>query len=236
MLSDDQIERYSRQIILRQVGGKGQEKLLRSRIFVDMAGAMQTSTLHYLAAVGVGALGVFSSPQNSHLLSLASSQERNPFHVLTRLNPDCSITLHSREESKTAVHRIVQNYDVILSDSDLLHDACYREKKPFLYATVTAAEACLMVCQGYKPNYPCLRCIQSLFSLLPANSFLSPFTETSALFMGAHLATEAITHILDFASSSGTQLLRFRFPDFHCSAEIVHKVVTCPLCRNSSSF
>jgi molybdopterin/thiamine biosynthesis adenylyltransferase len=233
MLSDDQIERYSRQIILRQVGGKGQEKLLRSRIFVDVAGAMQTSTLHYLAAVGVGALGVFSSPQNSHLISLASPQEHNPFHVLTRLNPDCSITLHSRGESKTAVHRIVQNYDVILSDSDLLHDACYRERKPFLYATVAEAEAWLIVCQGYKPDSPCLRCVQSL---LPATSVLSPFIETIALFMGAHLATEAITHLLDFASSLGTQLLRFRFPDFHCRAEIVHKVGTCPLCRHSSYF
>lgn len=230
MLSDEQIERYSRQIILRQVGGKGQEKLLRSRVLVSVVGPMQTSTLHYLAAVGVGTLGVFSSPQNSHLTLLASPQEQNSFHVLTRLNPDCSITLHSREEDQATVQRIVQDYDVILSDSDWLHDACYKQQKPFLYAMVTEHEACLMACQAYEPDLPCLRCAQSL---LPTNSSLSPFAEIIALFMGTHLATETITHLLDFTPSLGRKLLRFRFPDFHCTEEIVNKVATCPFCSPS---
>ena len=230
MLSDEQIERYSRQIILRQVGGKGQEKLLRSRILVNLTDAMQTSALHYLAAAGVGNLGVFSSPQNPHLASLATLQEQNPFHVITRLNPDCSITFHSREEIKTVPQRIVQNYDVILSDSDSLHDACYKEKKPFLYATATAQEAQLIVCQGHKPNSPCLRCVQPFF---PTNSSRSSCAETIALFMGAHLATAALMHILGSASAPETQFLHFRFPDFHCSAEIMNKASTCPLCGPS---
>ena len=230
MLSDEQIERYSRQIILRQMGGKGQEQLLRSRIFVNIVGAMQTSALHYLAAVGVGTLGVFSSPQNSHLTALASLREKNSFQVLPQLNPDCAITIHAREESQTALQHIVRNYDVILSDSEFLHDDCYYAKKPFLYAAVTEQEAWLMTCQGYEPDSPCLRCIQPRF---PANSAFSPFTQAFALFMGAHLATEAVLYLLHLSPSPAKKLLRFRLPDFHCSAEVIHKAATCSLCHPS---
>jgi len=229
MLSDEQIERYSRQIILRQVGGKGQEKLLRSRVFVDMVGAMQISTLHYLAAVGVGTLGVFSTPQNPQLTSLASSQEDDSFQVIPRLNPDCAISPQLRKENKTDRQLLVRNYDVILADSDFLHEASYQEKKPFLYATATASEAWLIRCQGYDPNYPCLRCI---FPRIPTPLLSSPLAETVALFLGAHLATEAVIHLLAVTSSKA-HALRFRFLDFHCSTEIVNKIATCPLCSSS---
>lgn len=230
MLSDEQIERYSRQIILPQVGGKGQEKLLHARVFVDAFGPLQTSALHYLVAAGVGALGVFSQPQDSLLTALAPPQEQNPFHLFTRLNPDCRVKLHAREEARTP-HQLVQAYDLILSDSDVLHEACYKARRPFLYSAVFADEACLMTCRGYEADAPCLRCVPSVLAQnSPRPSLLS---ELAALFIGAQLATEAIKQLLPQALSSRSLLLRFRFLDFSSDEEIVKKSATCLLCRSS---
>jgi adenylyltransferase/sulfurtransferase len=230
MLSDEQIERYSRQIILPQVGGKGQEKLLRARVFVSASGPLQTSALHYLAAAGIGTLGVFSQSQDPLLTALTLPQEQNPFHIFTRLNPDCTVRLHAEEEAR-ASQQFVQSYDLVLSDSDVLHDACYREQRPFLYASVLEDEACLMTCRGYEPEAPCLRCVPSMVVQRLAASSL--FSEIAALFIGAHLVTEAIKQLLNLSRSSGTPLLRFRLPDFYSSEEIVKKSVNCLLCRSS---
>ena len=230
MLSDEQIERYSRQIILPQVGGKGQEKLLRARVFVKASSPLLTSILHYLAAAGIGTLGVFSQPQDPLLIALAPPQEQNPFHILTRLNPDCTVRLHATEEER-ASQQLVQSYDLVLSDSDVLHDACYVERRPFLYAFVLENEACLMTCRGYESGAPCLRCVVPKFA--QSSSGPSLFSEITSLFMGAHLATEAIKQLLNLSLFSGAPLLRFRFPDFHSTEEIVKKSESCLLCRSS---
>jgi adenylyltransferase/sulfurtransferase len=130
MLSDEQIERYSRQIILPQVGGKGQERLLRARVLVRANGPLHTA-VHYLAAAGVGTLGVFADSRDTLLTALAGSRKQAAsFHVLPCLNPDCSIVLHSAEDTKSP-HQLVQAYDCVLSDSASLHDVCYATRRPF---------------------------------------------------------------------------------------------------------
>ncbi|NOT53159.1 MAG: hypothetical protein HOP18_01000, partial [Deltaproteobacteria bacterium] len=68
MLTDDQIERYSRQIILPQVGGKGQEQLLRARVLLNGTGPLQETAVVYLAAVGIGTIGILADEQ-AELLS-----------------------------------------------------------------------------------------------------------------------------------------------------------------------
>lgn len=230
MLSDEQIERYSRQIILPQVGGKGQERLLRARVFVNASDSLQTSALYYLAAAGVGTLGVFSQAQGPLLTALAPPQEQDPFHIFTRLNPDCRVRLHANEEVR-ASQQLVQAYDLILSDTDVLHDACYVGRRPFLYASVLEDAACLMTYRGYEPNSPCLRCVSP--KLVQSSSGSSVFSKIASLFMGAHLATEAIKHLLNLSLSSGALLLRFRFLDFYSTEEIIKKSADCLLCRSS---
>src|SRR5258706_14181764 len=111
MLSDAQIERYSRQIILPQVGGKRQEKLLCARVLVQANGPLRTAAVHYLAATGIGTLGVFVDTRDALLAALAASQKQAAsFHVLSCLNPDCSIALHAAEDTKS-LHQLVQSYD-----------------------------------------------------------------------------------------------------------------------------
>ncbi len=109
MLSEIQIERYSRQIILPQLGGKGQEKLLSARVLVNGAGPLQTTVLLYLAAAGVGTIGIRTQDRAHELLPIFSafspqSEASEMSEVsgmsavvatLSRLNPDCTVVQHA---------------------------------------------------------------------------------------------------------------------------------------------
>src|SRR5262245_12739667 len=99
MLCDSQIERYSWQIILPQVGGKGQEKLLRARVLVHGSGPLPTVALLYLAAAGVGTLGVIAGDSSPVLSVFAPDQRDAAFVALTRLNPDCTVVTHEAMNS-----------------------------------------------------------------------------------------------------------------------------------------
>src|SRR5437899_11749184 len=109
MLSDSQIERYSRQIILPQVGGKGQEKLLRARVLVNGSGPLQTSALLYLAAAGVGTIGVIADDSCTVLSAFAPDQRDTVSTALTCLNPDCTVVIH-RDRDAADHEQVVKEY------------------------------------------------------------------------------------------------------------------------------
>ncbi|MBI3303892.1 MAG: hypothetical protein HYZ72_17640 [Deltaproteobacteria bacterium] len=226
MLSDAQIERYSRQIILPQVGGKGQEKLLRARVLVNGSGPLQTTALYYLAAAGVGTIGVLAHARFSVFAALATVQEEAPASVLTHLNPDCTVVVHSAAD---AAHpeRLVQGYDLVLSGPDPLHDACYAARRPFICAQVSGADAWLLSCTGYEPDCPCLRCLPAQFC---ESGEESVFLDMAALFLGTLQATEAIKLILDLHQARGATLVRCEFPDLRFSETVVRKDPGCALC------
>lgn len=224
MLSDEQIERYSRQIILPQVGGKGQESLLRARVLVHGNDVLIMTALYYLAAAGIGTLGVIAPVCRG---ARDSSSLLDQFSELPRLNPDCSILLHP-EEDISSPQRLVQNYDLTLSTSDLLHDICWEAKRPFLYALLTDEEAWLMYCRGYEGDFPCLRCTS--LSLVPQQTS-SPLLGIVAAFLGAQLATEAIKDLLHLPRKERGLLLRFQIPLFQCTEEEMKKSPTCPTCH-----
>jgi adenylyltransferase/sulfurtransferase len=226
MLSDEQIERYSRQIILPQVGGKGQEQLLRSRVLVNSNSTIHIAALHYLAAAGVGTIGIVTSAPSPLWAALEASSSQDPFQVLARLNPDCKIIMYAEKELRSP-HQFVKNYDIVLADTDLLHDACWAAKRSFLYASVSAEEAYLMHCCGDAPETACLRCTS--FSPTVQQQTDKPLMEIWALFIGAHLATEAIKHLLALPCLARGTALRFQTPILGCIEETVEKSNNCIL-------
>lgn len=224
MLSDSQIERYSRQIILPQVGGKGQEKLLRACVLVNGSGLLQATASLYLAAAGVGTIGVLANSPCPLLSAFAPDQDDLATAALTRLNPDCTVVIHHGAEM-TSLEEIVQAYDLVLSPPDPLHDVCYALRKPFLCAQVSAAGAWVLPCLGYEPNVPCLRCLPQRFFEEEKDTL-----PLAALFLGALLATETIKFILGLSPSFTGKLLLCRFPALHFSEQIVRKDPQCKLC------
>ena len=228
MLSDSQIERYSRQIILPQVGGKGQEKLLRARVLVNGSGPLQTSALLYLAAAGVGTLGVIANDSGAVFSAFAPDQTETVSTALTCLNPDCTVVIH-RETEGADPEQLVRKYDLVLSAPGPLHDVCYASRRPFLCAQVSTTGAWLFPCLGYEPDSPCLRCLPP--HLFEEGADTHPL---AALLLGTLQATEAIKLILGLPGSSLGKLLHCQFPTLHFSERPVRKDPQCNLCGRSA--
>ncbi|HEV8714561.1 MAG TPA: ThiF family adenylyltransferase [Candidatus Binatia bacterium] len=228
MLSDSQIERYSRQIILPQVGGKGQEKLLRARVLVNGNGPLQTAALFYLAAAGVGTIGVIASDSSAVLSAFAPDQRDPASAALTRLNPDCTVVIHQAMDLP-GPEQIVQGYDLVLSPPGPLHETCYTLRRPFLCAQVSAAGAWLFPCLGYEPGHACMHCLPPHLFEGGANA-----PALAALFLGTLQATEAIKFILGLHSSLD-KLLSCQFPALHFSECIVRKDPQCPCCGSPAA-
>ncbi len=234
MLEDAQIERYSRQIILPQVGGRGQEKILRSQVYVDGDGLLAATALLYLAAAGVGTIGIARSkaaPIFSALAEQSLEPDEQPVtHTLRRLNPDCTIVVYPDEGEHLT-------YDLILATTAALHDEWYTQHKPFVWGATNGADARLFVSRGDRADWPCLRCLFSDPSAVfdvgtgdPAGSlsFSSPY----ALFVGTQLVTEVLKIILQPEADRPPKLLAYTFPAFHCTERAVEKNPHCSVCTD----
>jgi molybdopterin-synthase adenylyltransferase len=233
MLTDDQIECYSRQIILPQVGGKGQEKLLRARVLLNGTGPLPETAVLYLAAVGIGTIGILADEQAELLSTLMPESPDALIAAPRRLNPECMVVRHRKSERNdlTYLSQLVRDCTLVISGPDSrLHDACYRAHRPFLCAQSTGTHCWFLTCRGYDADQPCGHCIQ-----LPTEAESSPlFADLAALFLGAQLATEAVKIILGLNQSAGATLVRCEFPDLRFDVQKVRKNLECSYCGRSS--
>lgn len=233
MLTDEQIERYSRQIILPRVGGKGQEKLLRARVLLNGTGPLQETVLLYLAAVGIGAIGVLANEQAELLSTLRPESLDALTAVPQRLNPECTVVRHRKadEQDLALFSQLVRGYTLVISDPDKhLHDLCYTVQRPFLCVQSEGPRCWFLTCRGYDADQPCLHCVE-----LPAkNPMAPPFADLAALFLGAQLATEAVKIILGLNQSAGATLVGCEFPDLRFDVQKVTKNPECEYCGQSS--
>jgi len=171
--TNEQMERYSRHIILKEVGVKGQKKLLQSKVLIIGAGGLGAPAALYLAAAGVGTIGI----ADADAVDLSNLQ-RQIIHAtrdigipkvqsakesMEAINPDVKVnTYHTFVTSKN-VMELIRDYDFILDGTDnfpakfLINDACVMAKKPFSHAGIIRFQGQLMT---YVPGEgPCYRCI-----------------------------------------------------------------------------
>jgi molybdopterin-synthase adenylyltransferase len=180
MLSDVELERYARHIVLREVGGPGQAALRRARVLVVGAGGLGAPVLLYLAAAGVGTLGVI----DDDVVSLSNLQ-RQVIHatpdvgmakvdsaaaIIHRLNPHVAVELHPVRLTAQNALDLLGRYDLIADGSDnfatryLVSDACYFAKKPLITAALGAFDGTLTTIRAHQkgaggtpnPTYRCL--------------------------------------------------------------------------------
>ena len=181
-LSDDQIERYARHIVLSQVGGEGQRKLLDARVLVIGAGGLGSPVIMYLAAAGVGTIGVIddddvdlSNLQRQVLHrtpDVGRPKTESAANAVGDLNPDVNLIRHHFRINAENAASLIAEYDVIADGSDnfetryLVADTCLVEKKPLVTAALGPFDGQLAVWQGYEPENPCYRCLFQIFRLL----------------------------------------------------------------------
>src|SRR5262245_33973968 len=152
MLTGDEVERYARHIVLREVGGPGQAALKRASVLVIGAGGLGAPALLYLAAAGVGTLGVVDDDAVS-----LSNLQRQVIHgtpdigrrkvesaaaVIQRLNPNVTVAAHAERLTAANALSLIGRYDIVADGSDnfdtryLVSDACFFAKKPLVTGAV----------------------------------------------------------------------------------------------------
>ncbi|MFT0893094.1 HesA/MoeB/ThiF family protein [Pseudochelatococcus sp. G4_1912] len=228
--SDDEIERYARHIVMRDIGGPGQTKLKRARVLVIGAGGLGAPVLSYLAAAGVGKLGIV----DDDMVSLSNLQ-RQIIHgtsdigrlktesakaAIHHLNPHVEVACHTLRLDASNAPDIIRAYDVIADGSDnfatryLVADICHAEKKPLIAGAMGQFDASLTTLRPFEtaPDgrpYPSYR---TLFPEPPAPGTTPTCEEAGVLgalpgIVGSMMALEVIRAIVGFGDSLVGKLL-----------------------------
>ena len=173
-LSDEELERYARHIVLPEIGGAGQQKLKRARVLVIGAGGLGAPVLEYLAAAGVGTLGIVDDDTVS-----LSNLQRQVIHgtdaigiaktdsakaAIARINPNVAVEMHRLRLTEKNAPALIAGYDIVVDGSDnfetryAVADACAAESKPLVHAAVGRFDGTLTVLKPFqtgadgKPN------------------------------------------------------------------------------------
>ncbi len=229
-LSSDEIERYARHIVLREIGGPGQAKLKAARVLMVGAGGLGSPVLQYLAAAGVGTLGIV----DHDIVSLSNLQRQVLFTTdsvgqakveagaeqLRRLNPHVAFEPHRERVTIDNAETLAGQYDVVVDGSDnwttryIVSDACYRAKRPLVTGSVGIFDGAVTVLKPYEPGprgqpNPTYRC---LFPEPPPDGTTPTCAEAGVLgaltgLVGSLMALEVIRAVVPFGEGLLGRLL-----------------------------
>ncbi len=249
-LSETQRDRYSRHIMLSEIGVSGQKRLLEAKVLVVGLGGLGSAASYYLAAAGVGRLGLIDSDvveisnlQRQILYSTSSigmPKTVSAEKALLSLNPDVEIaTYQERLTSENAV-RIIRNYDIVVDACDnlptryVMNDVCQMENKPYVHGSIFQFEGRATV---FLPGgSPCYRCLYP--DLPPAD--MMPGTQDIGLLgvlpgvIGIIEATEAIKLILGIGRTLAGRLLIYDALEMEFQELDVNKDPDCSVCGENS--
>ena len=171
--TNEQLERYSRHIILKEVGAKGQKKLLNAKVLIIGAGGLGAPAALYLAAAGVGTIGIADADevdlsnlqrQVIHTTNdIGKAKVQSAKETMNTINPDVTVNTYRTFVSSDNILDLIKDYDFIIDGTDnfpakfLINDACVMAKKPFSHAGIIRFKGQLMT---YVPGQgPCYRCV-----------------------------------------------------------------------------
>ncbi len=243
---EKQIRRYSRHIILPEVGGKGQKAINNARVLCVGAGGLGSPAAFYLAAAGVGTIGIIDMDKvdisNLQRQILHSTKDIDKLKVesaretIENLNPDVKVIPYSEKLTVKNVREIIKNFDIVIDGCDnfgtryLVNDACYFDKKPNVYGSVFRFEgrATLFV----PDKGPCYRC---LHPYPPPAGFVPSCQEAGILgvlpgTIGLIQATETLKYILGIGKSLVGRLLLYDALELSFKEVKLPKDPNCPLC------
>lgn len=245
--TESQIQRYSRQIILSEVGGKGQKKLQEAKVLVVGAGGLGSPAALYLAAAGIGTLGLtdgdvvdLSNLQRQILHTtdrIGVPKVESGGQLLSALNPDITINLYPEHVSVSNILSLIQGYDIILDGSDnfstrfLVNDACFFAKKTLISGSIFRFEGQLATIKSQE-GFPCYRC---LYPEPPPAGLVPNCQEAGVLgvlagTIGVLQANEAIKEILGMGETLAKHLLLYDALDMTFRKVGRPKSPDCPLC------
>ncbi len=249
--TEEQIHRYARHIILPEMGGTGQAKLLKSKVLVIGAGGLGSPLILYLAAAGVGTIGVVDDDEVD-----LSNLQRQILHNTARigtpkvdsaaeavrvLNPDVTIVPHRlRLEADNALE-LIAGYDLVADGSDnfptrfLVNDACRLAGKPLVSAAILRFDGQLAT---FKPGGPCYRC---LYGDIPPAGQIPTCSQAGVLgamagVMGSWQAVEVVKELLGMGESLSGSLVMLDALGTSVRKVRLKPDPACPLCGPTPSI
>ncbi len=245
--TEEQLERYSRQIILKEVGGKGQHKLGQARVLVIGAGGLGSPAALYLGAAGIGVVGLI----DGDVVDLSNLQ-RQVLHttphvgmpkvesgrlLLEALNPHVQVKTYQEQISAENIMSLLPEYDLVLDGSDnfgtrfLVNDACFFARKTLISGSIFRFEGQLATIKSHE-GYPCYRC---LYHEPPPAGMVPNCQEAGVLgalagTIGTLQANEAVKEILQIGDTLADRLLIYDALDMTFRNVGRPKDPQCPLC------
>lgn len=228
MFGPDELERYSRHIILPEVGGAGQQALKKARVLVIGAGGLGSPLLLYLAAAGIGTLGIVDDDTVS-----LSNLQRQVLHgtddigrkktesaavSIAAINPHVRVVEHTERLTPENAGALIGAYDLVADGSDnfdtrfLVNDTCYKLKKTLVTAAILRFDGQLSTFKAYQGEpHPCYRCV---FPEPPPPGSVPACSEAGVLgalggVMGSLQALEVVKELLDLGDSLSGRLLLY---------------------------
>jgi adenylyltransferase/sulfurtransferase len=232
MLTPDEILRYKRHLVLKEIGGEGQQKLKASRVLIVGAGGLGSPLLLYLAAAGVGTIGIIDDDRVSidnlqrqivhDTKSVGKFKTRSAAEAIEHLNPHVETRLYTTRLVPENAIDIIRAYDIVADGSDnfttryLVNDACYFAKRPLVSAAVGPFDGHLTTFRAFeqdeagnpRASYRCL------FPDPPPDGTVAPCSETGILgavagVMGCLQAVEVVKELLHLGEGLVGKLLLY---------------------------
>ena len=231
-LTLEEIERYKRHLVLHEVGGQGQQKMKAAKVLVIGAGGLGSPVLLYLAAAGVGTLGVIDDDHVSldnlqrqivhDTASIGTPKVESAKETIAQLNPHVRVETHDKRIDAGNALAIIAGYDIVADGSDnfatryLVSDACYLARKPLVFAAVGPFDGYVTTLKPHETGpdglpYPSYRCI---FPEAPPPGTVANCSEVGVLgaavgVIGTLQATEILKEIVGIGDSLAGRLLLY---------------------------
>jgi len=252
MLSDLQVERYSRHIMLKEVGGKGQERLLNGRILIIGVGGLGSPIALYLAAAGVGTIGIADADE-VELSNLQRQISHNTGDIgrpkvisakekMEAMNPDITVNTYQMRINAGNIKAIIEDYDFIIDATDnfaskfLINDACVLSGIPFSHGGILRFDGqTITVKPGKSTCYRCIFPTPPPDDLIPACSQAGVMGVLPAV-IGSIQATEAIKYLLGTGELLTGRLLIYDALHMKFREVPVRKNPGCPVCGESPTI
>jgi len=252
MLTKHQIERYGRQILLNGIGPQGQSRLLKAKVLVIGAGGLGSPALMYLAAAGVGTVGIadFDAVELSNLhrqilyteCEIGKKKTDSAYRTLKDLNSEIKIVVHDEEVSRSNAQSILGDYDFIIHATDrlstkfFLNDACVFSGKPFSHAGVVEFGGQILTVIPHESA--CLRCILRN----PSEEDEQPVGVKAGILgpvagvLGTFQALEAIKFITQTGDLLTDTILFFDGKSMEFKKIKIKRNISCPVCGTPPSM
>ena len=251
-MTEMQIRRYARHIVLAEVGGVGQAKLIASKVLVVGAGGLGAPLLQYLAAAGVGTLGVIDDDKVDlsnlqrqvihRTADIGTAKVESARRALADINPEVRVVMHPRRLEASNVDQILAGYDMVADGSDnfatryLVNDSCYRLKKVLVSAAILRFDGQISTYKAFRgAGHPCLRCI---FPQAPSEDAVPSCAQAGVLgalagTLGALQATEVLKEILGVGRSLSGRLIMYDALAGSFDEMTIAKRPDCPTCGHA---